>query len=180
MSRKAKKAIELDNAVEVANQGGTITVKGPKGELTQKLGANFDIKIEDQKLYVLNNNQDLKETDKDHGLYQSLIANMIQGVKDGYEIRLTLNGVGFRGQKKGESLELGLGFSHPVIVEMPEGVTANMEGQTTIVIAGIDKQRVGQVAANIVSYRDAMKDPYKKKGVNYEGRHIPSKTGKKA
>lgn len=178
MSRKGNKLIDIANNVEIKSEGGQVIVKGPKGELNTPIRDDFELKQDEGKLAVINNSKH-KNAKAFHGLYRSLIANMVTGVTDGYSIQLDLNGVGYRAAKQGEGLNLSLGFSHPVTIDPVPGISFDLEGQTTIFVKGIDKEKVGQVAADIIKYRDARKDPYKQKGVKYHGAILRKKVGKK-
>ena len=152
-----------------------MTVKGPKGTLTESLPVEMDIKVENNQVVVTRPN-DLKKMKSLHGLTRTLVANMVTGVTKGYEKVLEINGVGYRGQKQGNKLILSLGYSHPVEMEDPEGITVEMDGQNKIIIKGIDKEKVGQYAAEIRTKRAP--EPYKGKGIKYEDEVIRRKVGK--
>ena len=152
-----------------------MTVKGPKGTLTESLPVEMDIKIEDNHVVVTRPN-DLKKMKSLHGLTRTLIANMVTGVTKGYEKVLEINGVGYRAQKQGKKLILSLGYSHPVEMEDPEGLESVLDGQNKITIKGIDKQKVGQYAAEIRDKRRP--EPYKGKGIKYADEVIRRKVGK--
>ncbi len=173
MSRIGKNPITIPQGVEVTIDGTKVTVKGPKGTLTQEFLKDVEIKNEDGKIIVSLVNEKASNI---HGLTRTLIHNMIVGVTDGFEKALEINGVGYRAQKQGNKLVLTLGFSHPVEVEAPEGITIDVPSQNSIIVKGIDKQLVGQVAANIREYR--LPEPYKGKGIKYVGEHIRRKEGK--
>ena len=173
MSRIGKNPITIPQGVEVTIDGTKVTVKGPKGTLTQEFLKDVEIKNEDGKIIVSLVNEKASNI---HGLTRTLIHNMIVGVTDGFEKALEINGVGYRAQKQGNKLVLTLGFSHPVEVEAPEGITIDVPSQNSIIVKGIDKQLVGQVAANIREYR--LPEPYKGKGIKYAGEHIRRKEGK--
>ena len=167
----------MPDAVSVEVAPGRVAVKGPRGELTQTLSPDMKIEQADGVLTVA------RPTDRGehralHGLTRSLIANMVEGVTDGFEKRLEIQGVGYRAQLKGRNLELALGFSHPVAVEAPEGIEFEVPQPTEIVVRGIDKQLVGQVAADIRKRRPP--EPYKGKGIRYRGEHVARKVGKRA
>jgi len=154
-----------------------VTVKGPKGELSQEISPEMKISSDDAVLTVA------RPTDRGehralHGLTRSLIANMVEGVTQGFERRLEIQGVGYRAQLKGKALEMALGYSHPVSVEAPEGIEFEVPQPTEIVVRGIDKQLVGQVAADIRKRRPP--EPYKGKGIRYHGEHVMRKVGKRA
>lgn len=173
MSRIGKNPIEVPQGVEVKIDNKTVTVKGPKGTLTETFLDAVDIKMEDNKVLVSVANP------KDgnlHGLTRTLINNMVIGVTNGYEKALEISGIGYKAQKQGNKLVLTLGYSHPVEVEEVEGITIEVPTATSIIVKGIDKQLVGQVAANIREYR--LPEPYKGKGIKYVGEHIRRKEGK--
>ncbi len=178
MSRIGKLPVPVPAGVEVTINGTDVTVKGPKGELSQSFNSNMSIeKAEDGSIVVTRPN-DERENRALHGLTRSLINNMVIGVTEGYKKTLELVGVGYRASLKGNKLEMTLGFSHPVFVEAREGITFECPDQTTIHISGIDKQKVGQTAAEIRSLRAP--EPYKGKGIRYQGEHIRRKEGKAA
>lgn len=177
MSRIGKQPINVPSGVEVTIDGSTITVKGPKGELTQKLPEIITIKVEEGQILCERPN-DEREARSMHGLVRSLINNMVVGVTNGYEKVLELEGVGYRALLKGSDLELSLGYSHPVVISPEEGITFEAPTATKIVVRGIDKQKVGQTAAVIRSKRPP--EPYKGKGIRYQGEHIRRKLGKAA
>jgi large subunit ribosomal protein L6 len=177
MSRIGKNPIQLPDGVTVDAKPGRVTVKGPKGELAQEVSADMKIELADGTLTV-ERPTDRGEHRALHGLTRSLIANMVEGVTEGFEKRLEVQGVGYRAQLRGEALELALGYSHPVSIEAPEGIEFEVPQPTEIVVRGIDKQRVGQVAADIRKRRPP--EPYKGKGVRYAGEHVARKVGKRA
>jgi large subunit ribosomal protein L6 len=177
MSRIGKKPIPIPDGVTVDLKPGRVTVKGPKGELGQDVAAEMKIEISDGTLTV-ERPTERGEHRALHGLTRSLIANMVEGVTGGFEKRLELQGVGYRAQLRGKALELSLGFSHPVSIEAPEGIEFEVPQPTAIVVRGIDKQQVGQVAADIRKRRPP--EPYKGKGVRYAGEHVVRKVGKRA
>ena len=178
MSRIGKTPIEIKAGVEVSIADSSIEIKGPKGTLTQSIPEGISVERDDETLQVVREN-DLRETKALHGLVRSLINNMVTGVTDGYQKQLELVGVGYRAQSKGNNaLELQLGFSHPVKYDAPEGITLDVPSQTEINISGIDKQVVGQVAADIRALKKP--EPYKGKGIRYVGEHIIRKAGKTA
>jgi large subunit ribosomal protein L6 len=177
MSRIGRKPIPVPESVTVEVAPGRVSVKGPKGELDQALSADMKVAQSDGVVTVE------RPTDRGdhralHGLTRSLIANMVEGVTDGFEKRLEIQGVGYRAQLKGKNLELALGYSHPVVVEAPEGIDFEVPQQTEIVVRGIDKQLVGQVAADIRKRRPP--EPYKGKGIRYRGEYVARKVGKRA
>ena len=178
MSRIGKTPIEITSGVEVVVTADSVEVKGPKGTLEQSIPEGIEVQKEDETIIVKRDN-DLRETKALHGLVRSLINNMVQGVTEGYQKQLELVGVGYRAQSKGSNaLELQLGFSHPVKYSAPEGIKLEVPSQTEINISGIDKQVVGQVAADIRALKKP--EPYKGKGIRYVGEHIIRKAGKTA
>lgn len=175
MSRIGKKPIEIPNGVTVTINGNTVTVKGPKGELTRSFSPVLDIKLEDNVLTVSRSSDD-KEERALHGTTRSLLANMVEGVSKGFQKNLELVGVGYRAQKQGKKLVLNVGYSHPVEIEPEENIEIEVPANTKIVVKGIDKERVGAVAANIRAVRPP--EPYKGKGIRYEGEYVRRKEGK--
>ena len=176
MSRIGKLPVDIPAGVEVTvAEGNNVTVKGPKGSLCQTIPAEMDVKVENNQVIVSRPN-DLKRMKSYHGLSRTLIANMVKGVTQGYEKVLEINGVGYRAQKQGKKLILSLGYSHPVEMEDPEGIESVVEGNNKITIKGIDKQKVGQYAAEIRDKRRP--EPYKGKGIKYADEHIRRKVGK--
>lgn len=177
MSRIGRQPITVPAGVDVKLDGNVITVKGAKGTLTRELHPNMNVAIDGSVITVTRPN-DEKLNRSLHGLTRTLINNMVIGVSEGYSKTLELVGVGYRAAVKGDKLEMNLGFSHPVIVEKPEGITFECPDQAKIVVSGIDKQQVGQVAADIRKWRKP--EPYKGKGIRYQGEHIRRKEGKTA
>jgi large subunit ribosomal protein L6 len=177
MSRIGRKPITVPDAVTVEVAPGRVAVKGPKGELAQVLSSDMKVEQSDGVLTV-DRPTDRGEHRALHGLTRSLIANMVEGVTDGFEKRLEIQGVGYRAQLKGKGLELALGYSHPVSIEAPEGIEFEVPQPTEIIVRGIDKQLVGQVAADIRKRRPP--EPYKGKGIRYRGEHVTRKVGKRA
>ena len=176
MSRIGRLPIDIPAGVEVKiAEGNKVTVKGPKGTLEKCLPVEMTIKQEDNQVVVTRPN-DLKKMKSLHGLTRSLIANMITGVSEGYEKKLEINGVGYRAQKKGKEITFNLGFSHPVVMTDPEGIETEMDGQNIIIGKGIDKEKVGQYAAEIRELRKP--EPYKGKGIKYADEVIRRKVGK--
>jgi large subunit ribosomal protein L6 len=177
MSRIGRKPIEVPDGVDVQLAPGQVTVKGPKGELAQRVSTEMKVELADGSVTVA------RPTDRGehralHGLTRSLIANMVQGVTEGYEKRLEIQGVGYRAQLRGKALELSLGFSHPISVQAPQGIEFEVPQPTEVIVRGIDKQQVGQVAADIRKRRPP--EPYKGKGVRYAGEQVTRKVGKRA
>ena len=175
MSRIGNKPVQIPAGVEVAVNGNNVVVKGPKGQLELDVFEKLAINVEDNVLTV-SRPDDERETRARHGLTRALIHNMVVGVSEGFEKKLELAGVGYRVQQKGKNLEFSLGFSHPVLMECPENITFEVPSQTEIVVSGISKEQVGQVAANIRAWRKP--EPYKGKGIRYEGEHVRRKVGK--
>jgi len=167
----------VPEAVTVEVAPGRVAVKGPKGELEQALSAEMKVEQTDGVLTV-DRPTNRGEHRALHGLTRSLIANMVEGVTDGFEKRLEIQGVGYRAQLKGKNLEMALGYSHPVSIEAPEGIEFEVPQPTEIIVRGIDKQLVGQVAADIRKRRPP--EPYKGKGIRYRGEHVVRKVGKRA
>jgi large subunit ribosomal protein L6 len=177
MSRIGRKPIEIPDGVEIDVQPGEVKVKGPKGELSQRLAREMKVSVDDATLTV-ERPTDRGEHRALHGLTRSLIANMVAGVTDGFERRLQIQGVGYRAQLKGKALEMSLGYSHPITVEAPEGIEFEVPQPTEVVVRGIDKQLVGEVAARIRKRRPP--EPYKGKGVRYADEQVARKVGKRA
>ena len=177
MSRIGKMPITVPAGVEVTIDGSTVTVKGPKGELTRTFASQLTIKLEDGILSV-ERPDDTRESKSIHGLTRTLLSNMVEGVSAGFSKKLVMVGVGYRAAKKGEDLELSLGYSHPVIVKCPENITFDVPTATEVVVSGISKEQVGQVAADIRKWRKP--EPYKGKGIRYEGEYVRRKLGKAA
>jgi large subunit ribosomal protein L6 len=175
MSRIGKLPIPVPSSVDVKIDGQQISVKGPKGTLAHTIAEPITVEQEDGTLQI-KRPDDERRSRALHGLTRSLVANLVVGVTDGYEKKLEIHGVGYRVLMKGSDLEFSLGFSHPVKVTPPEGITFAVEGPTKFSVQGIDKQRVGEVAANIRKLRKP--DPYKGKGVRYAGEKIRRKVGK--
>ncbi|MFN8016134.1 MAG: 50S ribosomal protein L6 [Acidimicrobiia bacterium] len=178
MSRIGLKPIPVPSGVEVSVSGSTCKVKGPKGELQSEIPAVVTVSIADGEVKVARENEE-RQSKALHGLTRQLIANNIVGVSEGYMKALEIVGVGYRAQAQGTSkLDMALGFSHPVVFEAPEGITFVTPTQTRIEVSGIDKQLVGQVAANIRKLKKP--EPYKGKGIRYEGEYVRRKAGKSA
>ena len=177
MSRIGKQPIEVPDGVNVAVDPGRVTVNGPLGELTQNVPVRITIEKEDGLLLVK------RPTDRGddralHGLTRSLVANMVEGVTKGFEKRLEIQGVGYRAALRGTALELNVGYSHVVVIEAPAGITFEVPVQTEILVKGIDKQAVGEIAAEIRDVRPP--EPYKGKGIRYQGEYVRRKVGKRA
>jgi large subunit ribosomal protein L6 len=190
MSRIGRKPIAIPNGVTVEVETGLVSVKGPKGELSQTVSREMTISQNERSAdgaeggeaavatLTVERPTDRGEHRALHGLTRSLIANMVQGVTDGYEKRLEIQGVGYRARLQGKALELSVGYSHPVSVTAPEGIEFEVPVPTQVVVRGIDKQLVGEIAARI--RRSRPPEPYKGKGVRYEGEHVRRKVGKRA
>lgn len=175
MSRIGRLPIDIPAGVDITVDGDQVTVKGPKGELTQRVAEPIQVQVEDGQVQVTRPD-DERESRSLHGLTRTLIHNDIVGVTEGYTKGLEVVGTGYRVQAKGNSLEFALGFSHPVVVEAPEGISFAVEGNNKVTVSGISKQAVGEVAANLRKLRKP--EPYKGKGVRYAGEHIRRKAGK--
>lgn len=175
MSRIGKAPITVPSGVDINISGRNISVKGPKGTLSREIPGEITIRQEESTLFVERPN-DERTNRAQHGLVRSLVNNMIIGVTDGFAKELEIVGVGYRAEAQGQNLRLALGFSHPVTVDAPEGITFEVPAQTRVIVKGIDKELVGQVAANIRSIRKP--EPYKGKGVRYLDERIIRKAGK--
>ena len=175
MSRIGRLPIDIPAGVDINIDGSAVTVKGPKGELSLTVASPIEVKIEDQQVLVTRPD-DERDSRSLHGLTRTLIANQIIGVTQGYSKGLEIVGTGYRVAQKGESLEFALGFSHSVTVNPPAGISFAVEGNTKLTVHGIDKQAVGEVAANIRKLRKP--EPYKGKGVRYAGEVVRRKAGK--
>ena len=177
MSRIGKLPITVPSGVDVAIDGQVVTVKGPKGTLSHTIVSPITIERTEDGVLEVKRPDEHRDSKSRHGLTRTLINNMVIGVTEGYEKKLEIVGVGYRVLSKGPTqLEFQLGYSHPIIFDAPEGITFNWESQTKVGVAGIDKQLVGEVAANIRKLRKP--EPYKGKGVRYSGEHIRRKVGK--
>jgi large subunit ribosomal protein L6 len=177
MSRIGKQPITIPDGVEVDIADGLVRVKGPKGELSQAVSRELSFEREDSTL-VVKRPTDRGEHRALHGLTRSLVFNMVLGVTEGFEKRLEIQGVGYRAQLRGDSIELALGFSHPIKVDAPAGIEFEVPQPTQIIVRGIDKQAVGEIAARIRKLRPP--EPYKGKGVRYAGEYVARKVGKRA
>ncbi len=177
MSRIGKKPITIPAGVDVKINGSEVTVKGPKGELKNTFNAQMSIAMENNEI-VVTRPSDNKEHRSLHGLTRTLIANMVEGVSNGYKKELEVNGVGYRAQKQGKNLVLNLGFSHQVIMPEIDGITIDVPNNNSIIISGPDKQKVGQFAAEVREKRPP--EPYKGKGIKYVDEYIRRKEGKAA
>jgi large subunit ribosomal protein L6 len=176
MSRIAKEPVELPQGVEFSLSGTTVTLKGSKGSLSMDLNSEVEVS-QDENMLAVKARSGSRFSVAISGTTRALLANMVHGVSAGFEKKLELVGVGYRAQAQGNKLNLTLGFSHPVVYEVPEGVSVETPSQTEVVVKGTDKQRVGQVAAEIRHFRPP--EPYKGKGVRYAGEHVVMKEAKK-
>ena len=177
MSRKGKRAIDLPKGVEVTMTDGMVTVKGPKGSLTIHVDKCIELQREGNTLHVSTKNSSGDES-RLHGLYYSLIFNMVQGTSVGFERKLEMVGVGYRAAVQGSVLDVQVGFSHPTKLSIPHGLQVKVDKSTVILVSGIDKQAVGQFAAEIRAKRPP--EPYQGKGIRYEGEYVRRKAGKAA
>ena len=177
MSRVGRRPIPIPSGVEVKVEGERVTVKGPKGTLEQVVHPAMSVSVDDGNVIVTRSSEERLHRAL-HGLTRSLVANMVEGVTNGYAKTLEIQGVGYRAALKGSNLEVAVGYSHPVVVEPPKGVTFEVPLPNRIVVSGTDKQVVGQVAANIRAIRKP--DAYKGKGIRYQGEYVRKKAGKAA
>ena len=177
MSRIGKKPIPVPTSVTVSIEPDLVRVNGPKGELTERIPRDITVAQEGEEL-VVKRPTDRGEHRALHGLTRSLVANMVEGVTDGYVRTLEIHGVGYRAQLKGKGIELSLGFSHPVSIPAPDGIEFEVPQPTRVIVKGISKQAVGEIAANIRKQRPP--EPYKGKGIRYEGEYVARKVGKRA
>ncbi len=175
MSRIGKKVIAVPAGVSVGFENGVVTVKGAKGTLTREIKGNIDVKHEGAEVHVLALDE-TAETNARHGLYRALIADMVKGVSEGFTKGLEIKGVGWKGAMQGNKLVLNVGFSHPVEFTQPEGIKLECPNPTEIVVSGIDKTLVGQVAADLRAIRTP--EPYHGYGIRYKGEHVEHKEGK--
>jgi large subunit ribosomal protein L6 len=177
MSRIGKQPIEVPSGVSVAISPGRVQVNGPLGELSQSVPARMQISQEDGTLTVKRPTE--RGDDRAlHGLTRSLLANMVEGVTNGFQKRLEIQGIGYRAALRGSDLELNVGLSHPVVIKPPQGITFEVPDATTVLVRGIDKQQVGEIAAQVRKTRPP--EPYKGKGIRYEGEYVRRKVGKRA
>ncbi|WP_068466974.1 50S ribosomal protein L6 [Candidatus Protochlamydia phocaeensis] len=175
MSRKGKLPVSIPKGVDVKVSDTEVAVKGPKGSLTQKLVPGVQVKVEGDQIVVSLENDEIAHY---HGLYRTLIQNMVQGTTEGFEKKLEMIGVGYRAAVQGDLLDLQLGFSHPTKLQIPKGLTVKVDKNTLIVISGFDKHLVGQFAATVRSKRPP--EPYQGKGIRYVGEYVRKKAGKAA
>ncbi|GFP34943.1 large subunit ribosomal protein L6 [Candidatus Hakubella thermalkaliphila] len=175
MSRIGKRPIPIPPGVEVSVEEGKILVRGPRGVLEMELSPGITVKVENDQVAVQRESDSLKHRSL-HGLYRSLINNMVVGVSDGFSKTLEIRGVGYRATKSGNRLELSVGYSHPVVFEEPEGISFEVPNPTTVIVKGMDRQQVGNMAARIRVVRKP--EPYKGKGIRYLGEYVRHKAGK--
>ncbi|WAL61089.1 50S ribosomal protein L6 [Thermocoleostomius sinensis] len=175
MSRIGKRPIPIPQKVTVTVDGQHVAVKGPKGELSRTLPAEVEVVQEDGTLFV-NRRNDSRVARQRHGLSRTLVANMVEGVSNGFQKRLEIQGVGYRAQVQGRNLVLNVGYSHPVQIEPPQGIQVAVENNTNVVVSGIDKELVGNLSARIRAVRPP--EPYKGKGIRYAGEFVRRKAGK--
>ena len=176
MSRIGKQPVPIPAGVDVVIDGQSVSVKGPKGTLELAVAEPITVARGDDGTILISRPDDERRSRSLHGLSRTLVANLVTGVTEGYTTKMEIFGVGYRVQQKGSNLEFALGYSHPVIIEPPEGITFAVESPTKFSVTGIDKQKVGQISSNIRRLRRP--DPYKGKGVRYEGEQIRRKVGK--
>ncbi len=177
MSRVGRKPVHIIKGVTVAQQDGSVVVKGPKGELSARVHPSIKVEVDDNLVTLVRGSEE-KNVRALHGLWRATIQNMVHGVTEGYSKKLEIVGVGYRAEMKGKRLQLQLGYSHPIVFAAPDGIKVEAPAQTTIIISGTDKQLVGLVAAKIRSFKPP--EPYKGKGIKYEGEYIRRKAGKAA
>lgn len=175
MSRIGKTPITLPSGVDVVIDGVSVTVKGSKGELSRQFNDRVSFEMEDG-VVTVTRSDDTRESKALHGLSRALLANMVEGVTDGFKKELEIQGIGYRATLKGRDIELLVGFSHSVMVHAPEGITFEVPEPTKVIVSGIDKEQVGQVAANVRKVRPP--EPYKGKGIRYAGEYVRRKAGK--
>ncbi len=178
MSRIGKYPVSVPAGVTVDVDGQTVTVRGPRGELSQTMPAGVTISRHDDGAVIVSRVDDSRDARARHGLVRTLIANMVEGVANGYSKTLELVGVGYRAAARGSDLELQVGYSHPVVVRAPEGIELQVPAPNRVLVTGVDKVLVGQTAANIRAVREP--EPYKGKGIRYEGERVRRKAGKAA
>jgi large subunit ribosomal protein L6 len=177
MSRIGKQPVRIPPGVKVQVEGLTVRAEGPKGKLTQPVPVGLTPRLADGNV-VIERSGDDRRVRALHGLARALVANMVTGVKDGFERKLEIVGIGYRAQMQGKSIQLALGYSHPVLFPLPDGITAEIDKQTAITLRGADKALLGQTAAKLRALREP--DPYKGKGIRYAGEVVRRKVGKKA
>ncbi len=176
MSRIGKRPIPLPDKVTIAIAGQTVSVKGPKGELSRSLVPEVSVEQEDGGTLLVKRRNESRIARQRHGLSRTLVANMVEGVSQGFQKRLEIQGVGYRAQMQGTKLVLSMGYSHPVTIDPPQGIQITVENNTNVTISGIDKEIVGNIAASIRAVRPP--EPYKGKGIRYSGEFVRRKVGK--
>jgi large subunit ribosomal protein L6 len=177
MSRIGKQPVPIPQGVKVQVDDGTVRAEGPKGKLSQPIPAPLSVRIDGNTLIIARSDDD-RRVRALHGLTRALMANMVSGVKDGFERKLEIVGIGYRAQMQGKTIQLALGYSHPVLFPLPDGITAEIDKQTAITLRGADKALLGQTAAKLRALRKP--DPYKGKGIRYADEYVRRKVGKKA
>ncbi len=177
MSRIGKRPVAVSKGIKIDKKDGKIKISGPKGELSAAMPSSIAIDIKENEI-VLTRSSDVKLQKALHGTWRALISNMVKGVSEGFQRKLEIVGVGYKAELKGKKLQLALGYSHPILFEPPAGIKVEVPQPTNMIVSGIDKQLVGQVAAKLRSFRPP--EPYKGKGVKYEGEYIRRKAGKAA
>lgn len=177
MSRIGRRPVSLGKGIKIEKKDGSIRVIGPKGELSAAIPASISLEVKENEI-VLKRQSDEKSQRALHGTWRALINNMVRGVSEGFQKKLEIVGVGYKAELKGKKLQLVLGYSHPILFELPPGIKVEVPQPTNMIVSGIDKQLVGQVAAKLRSFRPP--EPYKGKGVKYEGEYIRRKAGKAA
>jgi large subunit ribosomal protein L6 len=177
MSRIGRKPIPSVKGVKIEKKDGLLKVQGPKGELTARMPASIGLELKEGEI-LISRSSDLKAERALHGTWRALVNNMVKGVSEGFHKKLEIVGVGYKAEAKGKKVQLALGYSHPILFEPPQGIKIEIPIPTNIIISGIDRQLVGQVAAKLRSFRPP--EPYKGKGVKYEGEYIRRKAGKAA
>ena len=177
MSRIGRRPVPVIKGIKIEKKDGTIKVSGPKGELSASIPFSIAVEVKDNEV-VLTRSSDEKAQKALHGTWRALINNMVKGVSEGFQKRLEIVGVGYKAEAKGKKIQLALGFSHPILFAPPAGIKVEVPQPTNMIVSGIDKQLVGQVAAKLRSFRPP--EPYKGKGVKYEGEYIRRKAGKAA
>jgi large subunit ribosomal protein L6 len=176
MSRIGKRPIPLPDKVSITIAGQTVSVKGPKGELSRSLVPEVSIEQEDSTTLLVKRRNESRLARQRHGLSRTLVANMVEGVSQGFQKRLEIQGVGYRAQMQGTKLVLSMGYSHPVTIDPPQGIVIAVENNTNVLVSGIDKEIVGNIAASIRAVRPP--EPYKGKGIRYSGEFVRRKVGK--
>jgi large subunit ribosomal protein L6 len=176
MSRIGKRPIPLPDKVTITIAGQTVSVKGPKGELSRSLVPEVTVEQEDSATLLVKRRDESRIARQRHGLSRTLVANMVEGVSQGFQKRLEIQGVGYRAQMQGTKLILSMGYSHPVTIDPPQGVQIAVENNTNVIVSGIDKEIVGNIAASIRAIRPP--EPYKGKGIRYSGEFVRRKVGK--